>query len=74
MLNSCASISKYGGDQLTDYMIRKNDQVKNDFVKNIKIVFEYGVSVAAGTDAGTPFNSFKSGHLNSWKLLFVKSK
>lgn len=52
MLNSCASISKYGRDQLPDYMIRKNDQVKNDFVKNIQIVFDYVVSVASGTDAG----------------------
>lgn len=42
-------------------MIRKNDQVKNDFVKNIKMAFEHGVSVAVGTDAGTPFNSFATG-------------
>lgn len=60
-LNACASISKYGRDQLPDYMIRKNDQVKNDFVKNIKMAFEHGVSVAVGTDAGTPFNSFATG-------------
>jgi imidazolonepropionase-like amidohydrolase len=68
-LNAAASISKYGRDKLPAYMIRKNDQVKTDFFKNISMAFQKGVKVIVGTDAGTPFNSFKTGTWEEMQLL-----
>lgn len=68
-LNAAASISKYGRGKLPDYMIRKNDQVKADFFKNISMAFKKGVKVIVGTDAGTPFNSFKTGTWEEMQLL-----
>ncbi|NVY96673.1 amidohydrolase family protein [Lactobacillus sp. DCY120] len=68
-LNACASISKYGREQLPDYMIRKNDQVKDDFFKNIARAFALGVPVLVGTDAGTPYNSLATGTFEEMELL-----
>lgn len=68
-LNAAASISKYGRDKLPSYMIRKNDQVKYDFFKNVSMAFKNGVKVIVGTDAGTPFNSFKTGTWEEMQLL-----
>lgn len=68
-LNAAASISKYGRDKLPSYMIRKNDQVKSDFFKNVSMAFKKGVKVIVGTDAGTPFNSFKTGTWEEMQLL-----
>ncbi len=68
-LNAAASISKYGRDKLPSYMIRKNDQVKSDFFKNVSMAFKKGVKVIVGTDARTPFNSFKTGTWEEMQLL-----
>ncbi|MFD1125429.1 amidohydrolase family protein [Lentilactobacillus raoultii] len=68
-LNAAASISKYGRGKLPDYMIRKNDQVKADFFRNISMAFKKGVRIIVGTDAGTPFNNFKTGTWEEMQLL-----
>lgn len=60
-LNAAASISKYGRATLPAHMISKNDQVQADFFAHITRVFQTPVHVVVGTDAGTPFNSFKTG-------------
>lgn len=68
-LNACASISKYGKGKIPDYMITKNDKVKTDFFKNIAMALNKGVKVIVGTDAGTPFNGFKTGTWEEIALL-----
>lgn len=68
-LNASAGIAKYGRDSLPAHMIRKNDQVKADFFKNIGMAVRKGVKVVVGTDAGTPFNSFKTGTAEEMALL-----
>lgn len=68
-LNAANSISKYGVGKIPEYMIKKNDLVKSDFFKNIKMAFNHGVQIIVGTDAGTPFNSFKTGTIEEMELL-----
>ncbi|WP_125760965.1 metal-dependent hydrolase family protein [Companilactobacillus hulinensis] len=67
-LNACASIDKYGVGKIPDYMIKKNDIVKGDFFKNVKMAFDKGVKVVVGTDAGTPFNGFVHGTTDELSL------
>lgn len=68
-LNACAGIDKYGVGKIPDYMIKKNDIVKDDFFKNIGMALKKGVKVVVGTDAGTPFNSFETGTTDELALL-----
>ncbi|MFD1417152.1 metal-dependent hydrolase family protein [Companilactobacillus keshanensis] len=68
-LNACAGIDKYGVGKIPDYMIKKNDIVKDDFFKNIGMAIKKGVKVVVGTDAGTPFNSFETGTTDELALL-----
>ncbi|WP_367365476.1 amidohydrolase family protein [Pediococcus parvulus] len=71
-LNACTSISKYGKGKIPDYMLTKNEKVKTDFYKNISMALNKGVKIAVGTDAGTPFNTFKMGTLEELALLVHK--
>jgi imidazolonepropionase-like amidohydrolase len=68
-LNAPVCIAKYGVDKLPDYMLRKNDQVKDDFFRNVAQAITKGVKIAVGTDAGTPFNTFEEGTWNEVELL-----
>ncbi len=67
-LNAAASITKYGKDKIPDYMINKNKKVQTDFYKNVAMALQKGVKVVVGTDAGTPFNSFKTG---TWEEMAI---
>ena len=68
-LNASQCISDEGKGILPDYMMRKNDNVKRDFFKNIAMALKKGVKVAVGTDAGTPFNRFDIGTAREIELL-----
>ncbi|PIO84603.1 metal-dependent hydrolase family protein [Pediococcus damnosus] len=72
-LNAAASISKYGRDSLPAHMTRKNDLVKHDFFEHVAMAIQKGVKVVVGTDAGTPFNSFKTGTWEEMELLVNKA-
>jgi imidazolonepropionase-like amidohydrolase len=63
------SIRKYGAKTLPEYMMRKNEQVEDDFFKNVKMAIEHGVRLVVGTDAGTPFNGFEQGTYDEISLL-----
>lgn len=68
-LNASQCIADDGKGILPDYMIRKNDKVKQDFFKNVAMALKKGVKVAVGTDAGTPFNRFDIGTAREIELL-----
>ncbi|GEN94540.1 metal-dependent hydrolase family protein [Pediococcus ethanolidurans] len=68
-LNAAASISKYGEGKIPAYMIDKNKKVQANFYKNIAMALKKGVKIVVGTDAGTPFNSFKTGTWEEMALL-----
>lgn len=68
-LNASQCIADYGQESLPDYMLRKNDKVKQDFFRNVAMALEKGVKVAIGTDAGTPFNRFDIGTAREIELL-----
>lgn len=68
-LNAPTCIAENGPGILPDYMLRKNDQVKEDFFKNIGAAIKEGVKVVVGTDAGTPFNRFDNGTAKEIELL-----
>ena len=55
-------INKYAmGSGIPDFVIRKNNLVNDAHKKSFKRAFDEGISIACGTDAGTPYN----GHDNS---------
>lgn len=68
-LNASQCIADEGQGILPDYMMRKNDNVKHDFFKNVAMALKKGVKVAVGTDAGTPFNRFDIGTAREIELL-----
>ncbi|WP_078596010.1 metal-dependent hydrolase family protein [Evansella clarkii] len=39
-----------------DYMLNKLNQIVDDHINSFRLALEAGVPIAAGTDAGTPFN------------------
>ncbi|MFT8406585.1 MAG: amidohydrolase family protein [Liquorilactobacillus nagelii] len=69
-LNAPVSIAKYGVGKLPNYMLRKNDSVKEDFFKNVAMAIKRGVKVVVGTDAGTPYNTFETGTWQEIELLY----
>ena len=42
--------------ELPQYAIRKAEEVKEAHIRSLRMALEAGVRIAAGTDAGTPFN------------------
>ena len=45
-----------GGEQVPEYALRKAEEVRSTHVESFRRALESGVRMAAGTDAGTPFN------------------
>ncbi|UQS82800.1 amidohydrolase family protein [Bombilactobacillus folatiphilus] len=68
-LNAPTCIAEQGVGILPDYMLRKNDQVKDDFFQNMRMAFKLGVPIVVGTDAGTSFNQFDTGTAKEMALL-----
>ncbi|MQS97082.1 metal-dependent hydrolase family protein [Companilactobacillus halodurans] len=52
------SIPAYGEGKLPDYMVDKAKGFKDKFYARMKVAIKGGVTLAFGTDAGTPFNTF----------------
>ncbi|WP_412989408.1 metal-dependent hydrolase family protein [Pediococcus siamensis] len=71
-LNAPACISKYGKDKVPAYMFAKNEQVTAAFYENVAMALRQGVKFVVGTDAGTPFNSFKTGTWEEMALMVHK--
>ncbi|AMV63151.1 Aryldialkylphosphatase related protein [Pediococcus damnosus] len=71
-LNAPACISEYGKGKVPAYMMAKNKQVEKAFYENIGMALRKGVKLVTGTDAGTPFNSFKTGTWEELALMVHK--
>lgn len=71
-LNAPACISKYGKGKIPAYMSTKNEQVEKAFYEHMTMAMRKGVKFVVGTDAGTPFNSFKTGTWEEMGLMVHK--
>ncbi len=49
-------ILEHAAEGQPDYVIRKGREVSEHMRRNVKRAFEAGVTIAGGSDAGTPFN------------------
>lgn len=68
-ISACYNIETKGVEAgIPDYAVKKTLMVKPHHLESIRMAREAGVLVAAGTDAGTPFN-LHGGNLGEIKLL-----